>query len=100
MIYKLIKNNLITWIGLLGLWMFFDYIYVKIADINMKNVTIGLIILAPIAFFLTNFSQLSQRTKEERYRFSFIAAIALAGAWFIFGMVFILFFHGFIGGSE
>jgi NADH:ubiquinone oxidoreductase subunit 6 (subunit J) len=99
MIYNLIKNNLITWIALTGLWMLLDFIEVKIVRIN-GYVYVGLIILALIAFFLTTFNQLSKRTKEERYRFSFVTSIALAGAWLIFGMVFILIFHGLIGGSE
>ena len=79
--------------------MISDYIYVKFS-FRSGYVDIGLIILAPIAFSLTTFSQLSQRTKEERYRFSFVTSIALTGAWLIFWIVFGLIFHGLIGGSK
>lgn len=102
MIYKLIKTNMITWIALTGLFMFLDFIQVKVVRFDSHGYTfVGSAILAPIAFFLTTFSQLSQTAKDDRYRYSFIASIAMGGAWLIFSMVFVfIIFHGLIGGSE
>jgi len=94
MILNVIKYNLITWFAFLGLWMFMDYIYVN-SGMGKENFShFG---KASIAFFLTSFKQLSQRTEEERYRFSFVISVALTGAWFVSGIIFLLIFDILIG---